>query len=128
MRGPSCSRFGWNDEAKCIIGENDLSDNWVRIHPVAKALLNKSFPYYDELAYVFKKDRATGRGVETFTDIGSNDPSRYEGFQPPDGNDMEIPTIYSQGFNMSQEDVWAPRPSSASDSRTRSSGSKRGSV
>ena len=31
MPGPSCSGFGWNDEAKCIIVEKELFDNWVRV-------------------------------------------------------------------------------------------------
>jgi len=31
MRGRSCSGFGWNDDAKCIVAENELFDNWVRV-------------------------------------------------------------------------------------------------
>ncbi|KAA0048405.1 retrotransposon protein [Cucumis melo var. makuwa] len=74
MRGPTCSGFGWNDEEKCIVAEKELFDNWVRSHPAAKGLLNKPFPYYDELTYVFGRDRATGRFAETFADVGSNEP------------------------------------------------------
>uniref|UniRef100_A0A9I9ED78 Retrotransposon protein n=1 Tax=Cucumis melo TaxID=3656 RepID=A0A9I9ED78_CUCME len=48
--------------------------NWVRSHPAAKGLLNKPFPYYDELTYVFGHDRTTGRFAETFADVGSNEP------------------------------------------------------
>ncbi|KAA0052026.1 retrotransposon protein [Cucumis melo var. makuwa] len=58
MRGPTCSGFGWNDEQKCIVVEKEFFDNWS--HPAAKGLLNKSFPHYDELSYVFGKDRARG--------------------------------------------------------------------
>ncbi|KAA0051173.1 retrotransposon protein [Cucumis melo var. makuwa] len=89
-----------------------------------KGLLNKSFFYYEKLAYVFKRDRATSQGVETFADIGSNDPSGYKGFQMLDRNDIEIPTVYNQVFNMSQDDVWASRPCQASNNRTEPSGSK----
>nr|ABQ53639.1 transposase [Cucumis melo] len=70
-------------------------------HPAAKGLLNKLFPYYDELVYVFERDRVTGQGVKTFVNVESNDPIEYEGFQTPDENDMKNPTMYSQGFNMS---------------------------
>ena len=31
MCGPSCSGFGWNDDAKCIVAEKELFDNWVRV-------------------------------------------------------------------------------------------------
>ena len=30
MRDQTCSVFGWNDDAKCIVDE-ELFDNWVRI-------------------------------------------------------------------------------------------------
>ncbi|KAA0043399.1 retrotransposon protein [Cucumis melo var. makuwa] len=39
-------------------------------HPAAKGLLNKPFSYYDELTYVFGRDRVTGQFAETFTDVG----------------------------------------------------------
>uniref|UniRef100_A0A9I9D919 Retrotransposon protein n=1 Tax=Cucumis melo TaxID=3656 RepID=A0A9I9D919_CUCME len=43
----------------------------------------------------------------------------------PDGNDMEIHTMYNHGFNMSQDDVSTLRPGCAFNDRTRSNGSKR---
>lgn len=97
---------------------------FMQTHPAAKGLLNKSFSYYDKLAYVFERDRATSQGVETFADIGSNDPGGYKGFQMLDRNDIEIPTVYNQVFNMSQDDVRASRPCQASNDRTEPSGSK----
>ncbi|KAL4032952.1 hypothetical protein IC575_006035 [Cucumis melo] len=125
MRGPACSGFGWNDEEKCIVAEKELFDNWVRSHPATKGLLNKSFPYYDELTYVFGRDRATGRFAETFADVGSNEPGdEYDRFDIGDGNE-DFPPVYSQGVDISQDDVRASRPSRASEGRTGSSGSKR---
>ncbi|KAL0537525.1 hypothetical protein IC582_026503 [Cucumis melo] len=125
MRGPACSGFEWNDEEKCIIAEKKLFDNWVRSHPAAKRLLNKPFPYYDELTYVFGRDRVTGRFVETFADVGSNKPGGgYDRFDMGDGNE-DFPPVYSQGIDLLQDDVRASRPSRASEGRTGSSGSKR---
>ncbi|KAA0025955.1 retrotransposon protein [Cucumis melo var. makuwa] len=66
-------------------------------HPLAKRLLNKLFPYYDELAYVFGCNRATGHFTKTFAD----------------------------GINMSEEDVHALQPFRTSEVRVGSSGSKR---
>ena len=34
MRGLAYSGFGWNDEEKCIIGEKELFDNWIRIRKI----------------------------------------------------------------------------------------------
>ncbi|KAL4023499.1 hypothetical protein IC575_017257 [Cucumis melo] len=125
MRGPACSGFGWNDEEKCIVAEKELFDNWVRSHPAVKGLLNKPFPYYDELTYVFGRDRATGRFAETFADVGSNEPGGgYDRFDMGDGNE-DFPSVYSQGVDISQDDVRASRPSRTSEGRTGSSGSKR---
>ncbi|KAA0054470.1 retrotransposon protein [Cucumis melo var. makuwa] len=102
MRGPACSGFGWNDDGKCIIAEKES-------HPAAKRLLNKPFPYYDELEYVFRCNRATDRFTKTFVDVGSNKCTEYEGFDMSDGKE-EFPSMYSQGIDMSQEDVCASRP------------------
>ncbi|KAA0063924.1 retrotransposon protein [Cucumis melo var. makuwa] len=106
MRWPACSGFCWNDDVKYIITEKQVVDNWVRSHPVAKDILNKSLPYYDELAYVFDRDRATGHFVETFTNVGFNEPNGYEGFDMSDGN-KEFSSLYSQGIDISQDDVRA---------------------
>ncbi|TYK05796.1 retrotransposon protein [Cucumis melo var. makuwa] len=100
MWGPACSGFGWNDEEKCIITEKELFDNWVRSHPATKGLLNKPFPYYDELTYVFGRDRATGQFVETFVNVGSNEPVGYDRFDMGDGNE-EFPPVYSQRIDLS---------------------------
>ncbi|KAA0055933.1 retrotransposon protein [Cucumis melo var. makuwa] len=89
-----------------------------------KGLLNKSFLYYDELTYVFSRDRATGWFAKTFVDVKSNKPSGYEGYDMVDQNE-EFPSMYSQGIDMSQDDVRASRPSRTSEGRTGSSGSKR---
>uniref|UniRef100_A0A9I9E5I6 Retrotransposon protein n=1 Tax=Cucumis melo TaxID=3656 RepID=A0A9I9E5I6_CUCME len=109
MCGPTCSEFGWNDEQKCIVVEKEVFDDWVKSHPAAKCLLNKSFPHYDELSYVFGKDLVTEARVKTFADVGSNDPTGYEVFVTDTASDMEFQPIYSQGLNMSPDELMGTR-------------------
>ncbi|KAA0044843.1 retrotransposon protein [Cucumis melo var. makuwa] len=123
MCGPNCSGFGWNDEKKCIIAEKEVFDDWS--HPAAKGLLNKSFVHYDELSYVFGKDRATGDRAESFADIGSNDPAGYDAFAADIVPDTDFPPMYSPGLNMSPDDLMETRTARVSERRNVSSGSKR---
>ncbi|KAA0062979.1 retrotransposon protein [Cucumis melo var. makuwa] len=70
------------------------------------------------------RNRATSRFAETFADVGSNEPSGYDRFDMGDGNE-EFSPVYSQGIDLSQNDVRVSQPSRASEGRTGSSGSKR---
>ncbi|KAL0537717.1 hypothetical protein IC582_026702 [Cucumis melo] len=120
MRGLNCSGFGWNDEKKCIVAEKEVFDDWVKSHPAAKGLFNKSFVHYDELSYVFDKDHATGGRAESFADIGSNDPAGYDA-----APDTDFPPMYSSGLNMSLDHLMETRTARVSERRNVSSGSKR---
>ncbi|KAG8657457.1 hypothetical protein MANES_03G068716v8 [Manihot esculenta] len=64
MRGPSYSGFGWNERKKCITYDNDVWDKWVKSHPYVVGLRNRSFSFYDELDYIYKKDRGTRKGAK----------------------------------------------------------------
>ncbi|KAL4022737.1 hypothetical protein IC575_016482 [Cucumis melo] len=125
MRGPTCSGFRWNDKQKCIVIEKKVFNDWVKSHPATKGLLTKLFPHYDELSYVFGKDRAMGAQVETFANIGLNDPARYEAFAANAASDMDFQPMYSQGLNMSPDELMGTRTVRVSKSRYVSSGSKR---
>ncbi|WOK98293.1 hypothetical protein Cni_G07003 [Canna indica] len=52
------SGFAWNDEKKCIEFDSD------EINKVAEGWRRKSYPIFNRLAYIFGKDRATGKGAQ----------------------------------------------------------------
>ncbi|KAA0050216.1 hypothetical protein IC582_021749 [Cucumis melo] len=110
---------------KCIVVEKEIFDDWVKSHPAAKGLLNKSFVHYDELSYVFGKDRATGGRTECFADIGLNNPAEYDAFAADAATDTDFPPMYSQGLNMSPDDLMGTRTARVSERRNVLSGSKR---
>ncbi|KAA0055484.1 retrotransposon protein [Cucumis melo var. makuwa] len=122
MRGPMCSGFGWNDEKNA---SSQRKKSLTIGHPAAKGLLNKSFVHYDELSYVFGKDRATGGRVESFADIGSNDSAGYDAFAADTAPDTDFSPMYSQGLNMSPDDLMGTRTARVSERRNVSSRSKR---
>ncbi|KAA0060592.1 RING-H2 finger protein ATL66 [Cucumis melo var. makuwa] len=62
-----------------------------------------------------------GYFVETFANIGSNELVGCKGFDMPDGNDIEFPSMYNQGIDMSQNNTCASRSGNAFDDRTGSS-------
>ncbi|KAF4402127.1 hypothetical protein G4B88_017639 [Cannabis sativa] len=70
MLGPSASGFGWSEELKCVVADKIVFDDWVKFnsHPTTKGLLNKLFSYYNELAIVYGKNRATGDGTIRFSE------------------------------------------------------------
>ncbi|KAF9609242.1 hypothetical protein IFM89_014436 [Coptis chinensis] len=58
------SGFGlsFNKETKRIDGDENAWESYVKAHPLAKTLRQKSFPYYDECCLIFATDYATGEG------------------------------------------------------------------
>lgn len=57
------------------------------------------------MSYVFIKDHATGTCIKTFVDVRSNVPRGFEGFSTDDAKDPDIPMMYSQGLDMSLDQV-----------------------
>ncbi|KAA0067287.1 hypothetical protein IC582_011376 [Cucumis melo] len=125
MCDPTCSSFGWNDEQKCLVTEKEVFIDWVNSNSAAKDLLNKSFPHYDELSYVFGKDRATRGQAETFMDVRLNDPAKYEAFVADAALDTDFQPMYNQGLNMSPDELMGTRTTRVSEGRFVSNRSER---
>ncbi|WCJ43834.1 hypothetical protein M5689_024547 [Euphorbia peplus] len=64
------SGFGWDDIEKMIQCEKMSMKNGH--HKEAKGLWNTPFHFFDEIGELSGKDRATGKGVETFGDAVDN--------------------------------------------------------
>ncbi|TYK18628.1 retrotransposon protein [Cucumis melo var. makuwa] len=119
MRGPTCSGFGWNDEQKCIVAEKEVLDNWVKSHTAAKGLLNKSFSHYDELSYVFGKDRATGGRPRVLQTLGQTILLGTSHLS------LTLRRIRTSSLCMSPDELMRIRNARVSEGRYVSSGSKR---
>lgn len=75
-------------------------------HPAAKGLINKVFPYYNDVLYVFGKWSGYGSTIkDLLIDVGSNVPESFNGFPIDDAHDLKIPTMYNQGLDMSSDEL-----------------------
>ncbi|KAF2308667.1 hypothetical protein GH714_011997 [Hevea brasiliensis] len=66
------SRFGWDETRKMIQCEKSVYDKWCKSHNEPKGLWNVAFPLFDMIEELVGRDRATGKGVETFDDAIEN--------------------------------------------------------
>ncbi|KAA0059046.1 retrotransposon protein [Cucumis melo var. makuwa] len=86
MCGLACNGFGWNDEAKCIIVEKEVFNNWIRLHMQRMASLTNSLPIAMNL-HMCSDEIRRQRFAETFADVESNEHVEYEGFDILNGNE-----------------------------------------
>ncbi|XP_070665102.1 uncharacterized protein [Malus domestica] len=62
--------FAWNDVRKCIeVDSTKVWRSYANVNKEAEGWLGKSFPLYDRLNVIFGKDRATGVGATTPTQM-----------------------------------------------------------
>lgn len=66
------SDFCWNEVRKCVVVDSDeVWRSYVESHKDASNWRDKPFPYYERLANIFGKDRATGSSAETPNDMAN---------------------------------------------------------
>ncbi|KAI8567434.1 hypothetical protein RHMOL_Rhmol02G0122000 [Rhododendron molle] len=76
--GGSTSGFGWDPNTNMVVAEKHIWDDYVKSHKDAANWRNRSFPHFDMLLTVFRKDRATGKNAVTTEDVLEEE-SRNEG-------------------------------------------------
>ncbi|CAN1797029.1 hypothetical protein LINPERHAP1_LOCUS21113 [Linum perenne] len=64
----SQSGYGWNDELKCPDIEDQVYDDFVKIHSECANKNRVPYPTYDEMLAIFGKRRATGSKVKKIID------------------------------------------------------------
>ncbi|KAA0065970.1 retrotransposon protein [Cucumis melo var. makuwa] len=111
-----------NALSQSIVVEKEVFDDWS--HLAAKGFINESFLHYDELSYVFGKDPTTEGQAKSFMDVGSNDPAGYAAFVANAASDTNFQPMYSQGLNMSPNELMGTRTDRVSEGRYVLSGSK----
>ncbi|TXG50598.1 hypothetical protein EZV62_023122 [Acer yangbiense] len=85
------SGFGWNSVRKCVeVDSNEAWHSYVQHHKQAKGWRDKPFPLYERLAYIFGKDRATGKAAYTPENLAA-DVDVDDNFD----NDCEMPGNFS---------------------------------
>ncbi|XP_056685595.1 uncharacterized protein [Spinacia oleracea] len=60
------SGFGWDVEKKMLQPEKVVFNEWAKAHKKAKGLYGVPFPYYEMLAEIYAKDKATRDLSESF--------------------------------------------------------------
>ncbi|GER34071.1 iron-regulated surface determinant protein H [Striga asiatica] len=91
----SNSGFGWSEITKSFSCDDKVWTAWLKVDPHAKSLRNKSFPYINEWAEIFGKDRATGENAQGFEDA-ANDVPQQDMQNTPDSENEEVPSYQNQ--------------------------------
>ncbi|GER28413.1 Rho guanine nucleotide exchange factor 10-like protein [Striga asiatica] len=81
------SGFGWSELTKTFSCDDQVWSNWIKVDPNAKSLRNKSFPYINDWAEIFGKDRATGENAQAFDDAANECPVQPMQYTPDSDNE-----------------------------------------
>ncbi|KAK3223157.1 hypothetical protein Dsin_010182 [Dipteronia sinensis] len=85
------SGFGWNNVRTCVeVDSNEAWHSYIKHHKQAKGWRDKSFPLYERLSYIFRKDHATGKTSYTPENLAA-DVEEDDKFD----NELEMPGNFS---------------------------------
>ncbi|KAK1257631.1 hypothetical protein QJS04_geneDACA024285 [Acorus gramineus] len=107
------SGFAWDEAKKMVICEKTIYDGWVKSHKIAQGLWMKPFPHYDDLALVFGKDRANGRGCFTPTELAED----VEQNTNPHIQDEGLENIVNEDISVTQPRRTTPTGEEGTQSR-----------
>ncbi|KAF9614812.1 hypothetical protein IFM89_020735 [Coptis chinensis] len=95
------SGFGlsFNKETKRIDADENAWESYVKAHPLAKTLRQKSFPYYDECCLIFGTDYATREGGNSGFDDDMVDGDDSRQTQGDGGDDSDAGVNQAIGEN-----------------------------
>ncbi|XP_061346331.1 uncharacterized protein LOC133291986 [Gastrolobium bilobum] len=123
----SGSGFGWNDAKKMIDVGREVFDDWVKSHPSAKGLFNKSFPHYDSLGTVFGKDVASGVnaeeapesivGLEREATLNAESGIAFQDYLDLTGDYIPTPCVDTTMPDIAADEVSPPSPVSTATAR-----------
>ncbi|KAF9606839.1 hypothetical protein IFM89_029296 [Coptis chinensis] len=122
------SGFGlsFNKETKRIDADENAWESYVKAHPLANTLRQKSFPYYDECCLIFGNDYATGEGGNSGFDddmVDGDDSRQTQGDGGDDSDASESSAIGAPsdtGGDTSQT-YSGPRSTTPTSKKTRKS-------
>ncbi|XP_024995266.1 uncharacterized protein At2g29880-like [Cynara cardunculus var. scolymus] len=68
INGSYTSGFGYDSVKHCVVAEDQVWESYLQVHKGAGKWKNKPYPFYEDLCFVFGKDRATGNRARDFVD------------------------------------------------------------
>ncbi|KAM0933262.1 hypothetical protein DsansV1_C36g0232041 [Dioscorea sansibarensis] len=120
---PAISGFTWDNNNSTIECEKSAYDEYLKTHKEAAGLYGKSFPFFNDLAPVFAKDRAQGNAKG---DLG-DDAEQYmhDSFAHMDDNANFVPLSSDDSFMPMDDHIDSPPPNSCDNCASSSIGRKR---
>ncbi|XP_028795002.1 uncharacterized protein At2g29880-like [Neltuma alba] len=73
VHNKNTSGFGWDPIKKCVTAEDHVWTEYVKVKKEAGNFRNRCLSHFEELSYVWAKDRADGTGAEVPISLGEDD-------------------------------------------------------